>query len=97
MSHDTAGGEVVKKSAILEPVAVMARMGITGDPLVVAGQDERGGVVTTSHKIKTVKSLRMSQKSFLDNKKSRKIFHMLGGWGAVLSFLFLKACAFYCS
>ena len=45
MSPGTAGGEVVERSAILEHDAGLAGVGITADPLVVAGQEERGGVV----------------------------------------------------
>ena len=48
----TAGVDVVEKSAILEHIAGLAGVGITADPLMVAGQEERGGVVVigTQHK-----------------------------------------------
>ena len=48
----TAGDEVVERSAILEYVAGLAGVGITADPLKVAGQEERAGVVVigTQHK-----------------------------------------------
>ena len=48
----TAGDEVVERSAILEHVAGLAGVGITADPLKVAGQEARAGVVVigTQHK-----------------------------------------------
>ena len=52
----TAGDEVVERSAILEHVAGLAGVGITADPLMVAGQEARAGVVVigTQHKYSPV-------------------------------------------
>ena len=52
----TVGVDVVEKSAILEHIAGLAGVGITADPLMVAGQEERGGVVVigTQHKYSPV-------------------------------------------
>ena len=49
-------GEDVEKSAILEHDAGLAGVGITADPLKVAGQEERAGVVVigTQHKYSPV-------------------------------------------
>ena len=44
MSPETVGVEVLERSAILEHITGLAEVGITSEPLMVVGQEERGGV-----------------------------------------------------
>ena len=64
MSPETAGVDVVERSAILEHVTGLAGVGITAAALVVAGQEERGGVVVigTQYKYSPVLQVKIVMK-----------------------------------